>query len=163
MWYGGRWLCVGSSQEGWALEWAASSHSRSLTLLHSLGLLLHVGATVIYYSLHHATPIHSSGTLKFSKYCRLLWLMKEDCLTFISATGRRAEEWLLSLGVNNDPLRSSISIIIMIAISILINCVHFALTVVYMHEDRVRTNGRQDWSTAQGLVKPQREDLFDHG
>lgn len=130
---------------------------------HSLGLLLHVGATVIYYSLHHATPIHSSGTLKFSKYCRLLWLMKEDCLTFISATGRRAEEWLLSLGVNNDPLRSSISIIIMIAISILINCVHFALTVVYMHEDRVRTNGRQDWSTAQGLVKPQREDLFDRG
>lgn len=40
--YGERWLMVGSTEAGWALERAASCHSRSLTLLCSQGLLLHV-------------------------------------------------------------------------------------------------------------------------
>lgn len=46
-------------------------------------------------------------------------------------------EWqrsVLGLAKNNDPLRSSISIIVTIMTSIPINCVHCAVTVLHMHE-----------------------------
>lgn len=39
---GERWLGVGSTEAGWALERAASCHSRSLMLLCSQGLPLHI-------------------------------------------------------------------------------------------------------------------------
>lgn len=60
--------------------------------------------------------------------------------------------------MNNDPLRSSISIIIMIMISVLINCIHFAVTVLHMHTDSVWGNSMQDLNTAEGLQN-QRERL----
>lgn len=65
---------------------------------------------------------------------------------------------MLSLAMNNDPLRSSISIIIMIMISVLINCIHFAVTVLHMHTDSVWGNSMQDRNTAEGLQN-QRERL----
>lgn len=40
--HGERWFGVGSTEARWVLEQAASCHSRSLTLLCSQGLLLHV-------------------------------------------------------------------------------------------------------------------------
>ena len=64
---------------------------------------------------------------------------------------------MLSLAMNNDPLRSSISIIIMIMISVLINCIHFAVTVLHMHTDSVRGGSMQDLNTAEGLTEPERE------
>lgn len=64
--------------------------------------------------------------------------------------------------MNNDPL-SSISIIIMIMISVLINCIHFAVTVLHMHEDSVWGDSRRDLNTPEELTKPQGEGLFDLG
>lgn len=82
--------------------------------------------------------------------------MEEGCLTFIVAYGEtegRAEEWALSLAMNNDPLRSSISIII--TISFLGNCVHFAGTVLHMHEGSICGSVVQDLNTPGWLKKAQ--------
>lgn len=76
--YGERWLGIGSNEADWALELGCQLSQRQFDApLCSRSSSLH---DTLFST---PAPFHTSGTLKFSKYCRIphLMLKKKDCST----------------------------------------------------------------------------------
>lgn len=81
--------------------------------------VLKVYFSAMIYNLWLHAPIHSCGTLKFSKYWSFPQLKWVGCMTFF----QREEEGHLVM--NHDPILN----IITAAVGMVIKCIHFAVTV----------------------------------
>lgn len=109
--YGERWLGVGSNEADWALELGCQLSQRQFDApLCSRSSSLH---DTLFST---PAPFHTSGTLKFSKYCRIPHLMLKKKTAQLKRDGRKGRG--VSQAMTDDSLR--ISILIMITVSVFI-------------------------------------------